>query len=165
MAQGFHRIHGVEIVRSPVAALGNEVFKVGTPVWLDAAGFVATIVTNERPYGYCTEDYTAISTNSSSSTLGITQTNNPAGVGYAPRIIAPDNVDFWMDCDQALAQTDIGQYMDVTISSGVVTGNLSSGSTGLFLVKGLRANEDPSSEGDTDRVICTVAERQEILGA
>src|SRR3990167_9192814 len=164
MAAGIHRIHGQEEVRSPVAALGSEVFVVGTPVWLDAAGFLATIVTNERPYGYCMEAFTAIATNSSGATLGVTQQSDRTAVGYAPRVIAPDNVDFWMDCDQALAQTDIGQYMDVTISAGIVTGNLAAGSTGVFLVKGLLSNENPLAEGDTDKAICRVAERLEILG-
>ncbi|MFA6158980.1 MAG: hypothetical protein WC763_05175 [Candidatus Paceibacterota bacterium] len=152
-------------MREPVAAVGSGVFAKGTPVYIDSSGFLAPIATDERPYGFCTEDVTAIATNSSGSTVGVTQQNDPTAVGYAPRVIDCENVEFWMDCDEDLTQTSIGQYMDVTISAGVVTGNLVSGSTGLFLVTGLLSNENQEATGDANRVICRVAERLDVLGA
>lgn len=162
---GILRVHGGEKVRPPQIALDSTVFVYGVPVWLNADGFLTTIATNERIYGYCMETFTAIATNSTGATLGISQSSDRTAVSYSPRVIEPDNVDFWMDCDQALTQTDIGQYMDVTISAGVVTGNLAAGSTGLFLVTGLLRNESYLGDGDTDRVVCRAAEKLDTLGA
>lgn len=154
-------------MRTPVCAVDSEVFAVGSPVTIDANGFLAVASSSgEKLYGFCTEGVTVISTNSTGSTAGVTQQNDPTAVGYAPRIIAPDNVEFWADSDQAMTQTDIGAYADIASeSAGVVTLNLAAGGTGQFLVMGLLSNLDPSADGDTDRVIVKVAEPQDLAFA
>lgn len=166
IAQGFHRVNGEERVLPPVCAVDSEVFAEFSPVTINSDGFLAVSAATEKIYGYCTQAVTVIATNSTGSTAGVTQSTNSAAVGYAPRVIAPDNVQFWADSDQAMTQTDIGAYADIASeSAGVVTLNLAAGATGQFIVEGLLSNVDPSAEGDTDRVIVRVAEPQELAFA
>jgi len=167
MAQGIHCVHGPEKVRPPVCALGSAQFAVATPVTIDTNGFLAPISSSgEKIWGYCTEDVTAISTNSSGSTAGVTQQHDKAAHSYAPRIIEPDNVDFWADSDQAMTQTDIGAYADVvSVSAGVVTINLAAGASGQFHVIGLLSNVNQLGDGDTDRIIVRAAEPQDMAFA
>lgn len=159
MAQGIFRINGNEIVRPPQIAVNSEVFALHSPVWVNTSGYLGVIATNERPYGYCTEAFTAIATNQNGT---VPQTHSPDAVGYAPRVIAPDNVLFWCDADEAWSQTVNGQYADVTEAAGIVTANFPGGSDGLFYVHGLLADlsGDPSYVGDTTKVVLSVAELQ-----
>ena len=146
-----------------ICAVDSEVFAEGSPVTIDANGFLAVASSSgEKIFGYCTEAVTVLSTNSTSSTAGVTQNTNSAAVGYAPRVISPKNVEFWADSDTAFVQTDVGAYCDiVSESAGVVTLNLAATTSGQFIVLGLASNQDPSAAGDTDRIIVRVAEPQQ----
>lgn len=154
---------------TPVCAKGSEVFAEGSPVTIDSSGFLAVASSSgEKIFGYCTENVTVVATNSSSQpSAGYWQNTNSAAVGYAPRVIAPDNVLAWYDSDLAFTQTDVGAYADIaSVSAGVATLNLAAGASGQFLVEGLYASVDPAgSAGDTDRIIVRVAEPQELAFA
>lgn len=166
MAQGYLLVNDMERVMAPVCAVDSEVFAEGCPVTINSNGFLAPTAAGEKIYGFCTQTVTVIATNSTGSTAGVTQSSNPLAVGYAPRVIAPDNVLFWADSDQALTQTDIGAYCDIASeTAGVVTLNLAAGASGQFIVEGLLSNFDPSAEGDTDRIVVRVAEPQELAFA
>lgn len=159
MAQGIHRIHGAERVQPSVVAKNSEVFALYSPVTIDTNGFLAVCTSSgEKVYGYVTEAFTAIATNQT-GTAGVYQLTDNTVARYAPRVIAPDNVDFWADSDQAYTDTDAGAYADVaSVASGVVTLNLAAGSTGQFAVLELLSTSDPSAEGDTDRIVVRAAE-------
>lgn len=161
MAQGYIRIEKEEVME-PVCATDSEVFAKGSPVTINSSGFLAVASSSgEKIYGFCTEAVTVISTNSTSSTAGVTQTSDSTAVGYAPRVISPRGVKFWADSDTTFTQTDIGAYLDIASeSSGVVTLNLSATTSGQFVVVGLASNVDPGSTGDTDRIVVEVAEPQ-----
>lgn len=160
MAIGIERIHGKEMVQPPgPVAKNSEVFALWSPVTIDGSGFLAVISSSgEKVYGYCAEAFTAIATNQT-GTAGTFQTTDATAARYSPRIIAPDNVDIWMDADQALTDTDIGAYHDVaSVSSGVPTMNLAATTSGQFVVLALASQTNPSAEGDTDRVVLRAAE-------
>lgn len=162
--QGIYRIHGEEKVRPPVVALAAEVFKVNTPVVKNSSGQLIVATVGSKIWGYCREDVTPIASNEG----GTMQTTNPAAVGYCPRVIEPDNVDFWADADQAWQLTDNDAYADIaSISAGVVTLNLAAGSTGQFAVLGRLADfsGDPALVGDTTKIIVRVAEPQDLAFA
>lgn len=165
MAQGIFRIDGEEIVRPPCVAANSIVFAEWSPVYKNSSGFIDMVATNERPYGFITQAYTALSTNQNGT---VPQTHSPDAIGYAPRVIAPDNVLFWADADIAWTQTDNDAYCDVaSVASGVVTMNLAAGATGTFHVHGLLADlsGDPSFAGDTTKIVVSVAERQDLAYA
>lgn len=160
MAQGIHMVHGEEIVMTPIVAKNSEVFALYSPVTVDSNGFLAVCTSSgEKVYGYVTEAFTAAAANQT-GTAGTYQTTDNTSARYAPRVIAPNNVDFWADSDLAYTDTDAGAYADVaSVSSGVVTLNLAAGATGQFAVLGLLSSANPSAEGDTDRIIVRAAER------
>jgi 3D (Asp-Asp-Asp) domain-containing protein len=164
MAQGFVSVTGPERVMNPVCAVDSEVFAEGSPVTINGDGFLAVASSSgEKIFGFCTQAVTVSATNSTGATAGVTQTTSSTAVGYAPRVIAPDNVLFWADSDTAFAQTDVGAYCDIASeSAGVVTLNLAATTSGQFIVEGLLSNIDPSAVGDTDRVVVRVAEPQEL---
>lgn len=160
MAHGIERVHGAERVQPSVVAKNSEVFALNSPVTVDSSGFLAVISTSgEKVYGYCTEAFTAISTNQT-GTAGTFQLTDNTAARYAPRVMAPENVDIWADADLAVTDTDIGAYCDVaTMTSGVITAlNLLATTSGQFVVLGLASQTNPSAEGDTDRIIVRAAE-------
>lgn len=162
MAQGFNRVVGLEEVRPSIVAKNSEVFAEGSPVTV-ASGFLKVAAAGEKIYGFSTQAGTALSTNQNGT---IPQTGGAGAIGWAPRVISSINVYFWADSDQAFAQTDIGQYCDIaSVSAGVVTLNLAGTTSGQFIVVDLLSNEDPSAEGDTDRIVVKVAEPQEYAFA
>lgn len=164
MAQGIFRINGEEIVQEAVIAANSIVFGEWCPVYKNASGFLDVVATNERPYGFIAEAFTALSTNQT----GTLQTRNSAAIGYAPRVIAPDNVLFWADADQAWTQTDTDAYCDaLSVTAGIVTLNLAGGSTGVYAIIGLLStlSGDPNLVGDTTKIVVKVAERQDLAYA
>ena len=61
MAQGFNRIHGYEEVMPSICAVDSEVFAEGSPVTIDANGFLAVASSSgEKIFGYCTEAVTVL---------------------------------------------------------------------------------------------------------
>jgi hypothetical protein len=159
--QGFYRIHGDEKVRIPVVALAAEVFAVGSPVGIDSSGYLVVAAASEKIWGYCTEALTAVTGNEA----GTMQQEDPAAVGYCPRVIEPDNVDFWADADEAWTQTSNGQYADIaSVAAGVATLNLVAGATGQFHVMGRLADfsGDPAYVGDTTKIVVRVAEPMDL---
>lgn len=161
MAQGFAYLEN-ECSAFPIVAADSEVFAYGSPVTINASGFLAVASSSgEKIYGYCVEDVTVIATNDSGSTAGVFQTQDNTAVGYAPNCIQPTGVYFWADGDAALAQTDIGAYVDVASeSAGVVTLDGTAGTSGQFFKVGLLSSINPLAEGDTDKAVVTVAEPQ-----
>ena len=159
MAQGILTVHGEEIVQPPVIAKNSEAFALYSPVTIDASGFLAVASSSgEKIYGYCTEAFTAIAANQT-GTAGTFQIALNTAARYAPRVIAPDNVDFWADSDEALTDTSIGAYADIaSVSSGVVTMNLVAGTSGQFVVLGLMSQFNPLAEGDTDKIVVRASE-------
>ena len=152
-------VHGEEIVQPPVVAKNSEVFALNSPVTIDTSGFLAVASSSgEKIYGYVTTAFTAIATNQT-GTAGTLQIGDNTIARYAPRVIAPDNIDFWADSDEALTDTSIGAYADIaSVSSGVVTMNLVAGTSGQFAVLGLLSQFNPLAEGDTDKIVMRVAE-------
>lgn len=159
MAQGILVVHGEEIVQPPVVAANSTTFAKDSPVTINSSGFLAVISSSgEKVYGYISEAFASIATNQT-GTAGTFQIADNTAARYAPRVIAPDNVDFWADSDVALTDTDIGAYADVaSVSSGVVTMNLVAGTSGQFAVLGLLSQFNPLAEGDTDKIVMRVAE-------
>lgn len=160
MAQGIQRINGTPEFRHPVVAKNSEVFAEGSPVTVDSSGFLAVASSSgEKIFGFCLRGFTALSTNQTGSGV---QTTDSAAARFGPPIVGPKGVYFWADSDLAYTDTDTGAYADVaSASSGVVTLNLAAGGTGQFFVTGLLSDTDPSAEGDTDRIVVTVAEPQD----
>lgn len=163
MAQGFARVSGPEEVLPSVIAKNSEVFAVGSPVTVVSGYLQVATSSGQKIYGFCTEGFTALSTNQNGT---VPQTTNSAAVGYAPRVLHPEKVLFWADSDQAFAQTDVGTFCDIaSVSNGVVTLNLAGTTSGQFSISGLLSDMDPSAEGDTDRVVVKVAEPQQLAFA
>lgn len=125
MAQGFHRDPGNVETLPGVIAKNSEVFKIGLPVTIDSSGFLAGCTSaGEKVYGYCVEDYTAAS-------------DNQTVAAYKPLVVDCQDVTMRFSTTGTLAQTDIGEYADVsTNTSGIVVlGN--PGATGQFLCMGI----------------------------
>lgn len=120
MSQAFLRVPYNEGALDGVIAKNSEVFKRGLPVTIDSSGFLAGCTSSgEKVHGYCLEDYTAAS-------------DNQTVAAYKPQVMDPKDVVMKFSTTGTLAQTDIGEYADVSTNTAgiVVLGN--PGSTGQF---------------------------------
>lgn len=113
MSQVIIRDPGNNRVIEGVIQKNSEALLVGTPVTIDSSGWLAGCTSSgEKVYGICIEDKTATS-------------DNQTVAQYKPLIIDPLEVTIAITSTGALAQTDIGEYGDVSTNTAgvIVMGN------------------------------------------
>ena len=133
-------------VGHPIIGNDSEQFSVGDAVYIDSDGLLAVASTSGKILGYCIEDVTMASDNSTVAKV-------------RPQYVYAEGVEVEIDSDQACTQTDIGAYADLgTATTGAQVLNLAAGANGQFMVLGFDAD-------DTDKVIVVVAEPQKLAFA
>jgi len=130
MAQLFRRNTEAFGTRESVIGKNSEAFLRGTPVSIDANGFLIGCTGTEKVYGFCLEDITMAS-------------NNQTVAQYKPQVANWDGVQMAFTTIGALAQTDIGEYSDVSTNTAgaVVLTNPAAGNSGEFLCVGIDADD------------------------
>lgn len=127
--QLFRRDPGNEEVLAGVIAKNSEAFKVGLPVSIDSSGWlIGCTSSGEKVYGICIEDKTAAS-------------DNQTVAMYKPLVVDAKDVVMAYTTTGTVAQTDIGEYSDVSTNTAgvVVLGN--PGATGQFLCVAIDADD------------------------
>jgi len=132
----------------PVIGVASVQFSVGDAVYIDSNGYLALATTSSKILGFCIEDKTTSATNASVEL-------------YCPQYVYAEDVEVWIDSDQAFTQTDAGAYADLgTVTTGAMVLNLAAGSSGQFLVLG-----SDTDTPNTSKVICVVSEPQKMAFA
>ena len=125
MAQYFRRDPGNIEVLAPVIQANSEALKVGTPVTINSSGFLAGCTSSgEKVYGICIEDKTATS-------------DNQTVAQYAPLVVDPMDVTMAYTDTGALAQTDIGEYGDISTNSSGTIVMANPSTAGQFILVGI----------------------------
>ena len=125
MSQFIIRDPGSDRVLTPIIANNSEALLVGTPVSIDANGHIIGCTSSaEKVWGICIEDKTMTS-------------DNETVAKYCPLIVnAKDIVIAYTDTG-ALAQTDIGEYGDVTSNTSGVIVMTNPTTAGQFILVGI----------------------------
>lgn len=144
--QKFYKIPDNVGAMADIIGNNSAKFSKADPVTIDSAGnLIVATSSGEKILGFCLEDVTMDSDN---------ETVDKYKPSYIP---AYPGVLMVYDSDQdAVLADDIGEYADVTGTTGAIYMNLTAGSTGQFLVR----SKDPYEEGDDSVVVVEAAEPQ-----
>ena len=143
--QKFYKIpKGVSIMADIIGA-NSAAFKPADPVSIDADGCLIVATAGDKVLGYACDDITMVAAN---------ETTPKVRPNYIPAV---PGVLMQYPSDQAgVLADDVGEYADLSGTTGAITMNLTAGATGQFLIRQI----DPENEGDTDVVIVEAAEPQ-----
>jgi len=129
-----------------IIGANSAAFAKADPVTIDADGcLIVATSSGEKILGYACDDITMVAAN---------ETTPKVRPNYIPAV---PGVLMQYPSDQAgVLADDVGEYADLSGTTGAITMNLTAGATGQFLIRQI----DPENEGDTDVVIVEAAEPQ-----
>lgn len=127
--------------------IGNnsEAFATGDPVNIDSNGHLIVATAGVKVIGFATDTVTMTSDNETVAKV------KPNYIPAQPGVLMVYTAD-----QAAVSADDIGEYADLTGTTGAIQMNLTAGATGQFLVRQI----DPEGDGDTDLVVVETAEPQ-----
>jgi hypothetical protein len=150
MAQRFQKVPDNIAIAADIIGNNSEVFAPADPVSIDANGNLIVATAGVKVIGFATDDVTMSSSN---ETVAKVKPN------YIP---AYQGVKMVYTADQAaVTADDIGEYCDLTGTTGAIQMDLTGGTSGQFII----LEADPDGDGTTTLVVVETAEPQSLAFA
>lgn len=148
--QKFYKIPTGVSVMADIVGKNSEEFNPADPVTIDANGQLIVATAGDKVIGFATDDITMASDNVTVAKV------KPNYIPAQPGVLMVYNSD-----QAGVVADDVGEYADLTGTTGAIKMDFTAGATGQFLVRQI----DPENEGDTDLVVVETAEPQRLAFA